>query len=173
MKESGQFNFVGNIEGRDLFNDKADVVVCDGFTGNIVLKAVESFHELLSARGVHDPFFDRLDYEGYGGLPVLGVNGNVMIGHGISNAETIKNLVAKAVELDAQRGDQIEVASMQFQDDTQEEVAVIRAVERQALIDKAVKYGLILLVFLLLVFVVFRPVVRWLTAPPPPVARSS
>lgn len=83
--------------------------------------------------------------------------------------ETIKNLVAKAVELDLTRGDQIEVASMQFQDDTQEEVAVIKAVERQALIDKAVKYGLILLVFLLLVFVVFRPVVRWLTAPPPPV----
>jgi flagellar biosynthesis/type III secretory pathway M-ring protein FliF/YscJ len=58
---------------------------------------------------------------------------------------------------------------MQFQDDTLEEVAVIKAVERQALIDKTVKYGLILLVFLLLVFVVFRPVVRWLTAPPPPV----
>jgi flagellar M-ring protein FliF len=83
--------------------------------------------------------------------------------------ETIKSLVASAVELDVERGDQIEVASMQFQDDTQEEVAVIKAVERQALIDKAVKYGLILLVFLLLVFVVFRPVVRWLTAPPPPV----
>ena len=83
--------------------------------------------------------------------------------------ETIRNLVAKAVELDLTRGDQIEVASMQFQDETQEEVTVIKAAERQALIDKVVKYGLILLVFLLLVFVVFRPVVRWLTAPPPPV----
>ena len=80
--------------------------------------------------------------------------------------ETIRNLVAKAVELDLQRGDQIEVASMQFLDDTQEEVAMLKAVERQGLIDTAVKYGLILLAFLLLVFVVFRPVVRWLTAPP-------
>ena len=93
MKESTKYRFVGNVEGRDLFNDKADVIVCDGFTGNIVLKAVEAFHDLLKTRGVHEPFFDRFDYENYGGLPVLGVNGNVMIGHGISNAETIKNLV--------------------------------------------------------------------------------
>ena len=93
MKESNQFNFIGNVEGRDLFNDKADVVVCDGFTGNVVLKAVEAFHELLEQRGVHEPFFDRFNYENYGGLPVLGVNGNVIIGHGISNALTIKNMV--------------------------------------------------------------------------------
>ena len=93
MKESGQFNFVGNIEGRDLFNAKADVIVTDGFTGNIVLKAVEAFHDLLKTRGVHEPFFDRFDYENYGGCPVLGVNGSVMIGHGISNAITIKNLL--------------------------------------------------------------------------------
>ncbi|MCB9171113.1 MAG: phosphate acyltransferase PlsX [Flavobacteriales bacterium] len=93
MKEGGQFNFIGNIEGRDLFNSKADVVVCDGFTGNIVLKAVEAFHDLLKKRGVHEPFFDRFDYENYGGLPVLGVNGNVIIGHGISNAATIKNMM--------------------------------------------------------------------------------
>ncbi len=93
MKESGQFNFVGNIEGRDLFNDKADVIVTDGFTGNIVLKAVEAFHDLLKNRGVHEPFFDRFDYENYGGCPVLGVNGSVMIGHGISNDITIKNLL--------------------------------------------------------------------------------
>ena len=93
MKESGQFNFVGNIEGRDLFNDKADVIVTDGFTGNIVLKAVEAFHDLLKTRGVHEPFFDRFDYENYGGCPVLGVNGSVMIGHGISNDVTIKNLL--------------------------------------------------------------------------------
>ena len=93
MKESNQFNFIGNVEGRDLFNDKADVIVCDGFTGNIVLKAVEASHDLLQQRGVHEPFFDRFDYENYGGLPVLGVNGNVIIGHGISNEATIKNMV--------------------------------------------------------------------------------
>jgi flagellar M-ring protein FliF len=114
---------------------------------------------------------------GEGGAPASGeaqaakdgVAEKVYVGRSKEEIETIKNLVAKAVELDLERGDQIEVASMQFQDDTLEEVAVIKAVERQALIDKTVKYGLILLVFLLLVFVVFRPVVRWLTAPPPPV----
>ena len=93
MKECGLYRFVGNVEGRDLFNDKADVIVCDGFTGNIVLKAVEAFHDLLEQRGVHEPFFDRFNYENYGGLPVLGVNGTVIIGHGISNAMTIKNML--------------------------------------------------------------------------------
>lgn len=93
MRDNGQFNFIGNVEGRDLFNDKADVIVCDGFTGNILLKAIEAFHELLKQRSVHDPFFDRFDYESYGGLPVLGVNGNVMIGHGISSEGTVKNLI--------------------------------------------------------------------------------
>jgi len=106
------------------------------------------------------------------GAEAKGENGEPALAYSARSKEeleTIKSLVASAVELDAGRGDQIEVASMQFQDDTQEEVAVIKAVERQALIDKAVKYGLILLVFLLLVFVVFRPVVRWLTAAPPSV----
>ena len=93
MKEQTQYTFIGNVEGRDLFNGKADVMVTDGFTGNIVLKAVEAFHDLLKLRGVHEPFFDRFDYENYGGLPVLGVNGNVIIGHGISNEITIKNMV--------------------------------------------------------------------------------
>ena len=93
MREQNQYHFIGNVEGRDLFNDKADVYVTDGFTGNVVLKAVEAFHDLLEVRGVHEPFFDRFNYENYGGLPVLGVNGNVIIGHGISNDTTIKNMV--------------------------------------------------------------------------------
>ena len=93
MKETDKYHFVGNVEGRDLFNGKADVFVTDGFTGNVVLKAVEAFHDLMKRHGVSDPFFDRFDYEGYGGLPVLGVNGNVIIGHGISNAITIKNMI--------------------------------------------------------------------------------
>ncbi len=93
MRDQQQYNFVGNLEGRDLFNDKADVMVTDGFTGNVVLKAVEAFHDLLEQRGVHEPFFDRFNYENYGGLPVLGVNGNVIIGHGISNDLTIKNMM--------------------------------------------------------------------------------
>lgn len=93
MRDQQQYRFIGNVEGRDLFNDKADVYVTDGFTGNVVLKAVEAFHDLLEQRGVHEPFFDRFNYENYGGLPVLGVNGNVIIGHGISNAATIKNMI--------------------------------------------------------------------------------
>ncbi|HRH38332.1 MAG TPA: phosphate--acyl-ACP acyltransferase [Flavobacteriales bacterium] len=93
MRDQQQYKFIGNVEGRDLFNDKADVYVTDGFTGNVVLKAVEAFHDLLETRGVHEPFFDRFNYENYGGLPVLGVNGNVIIGHGISNDTTIKNMI--------------------------------------------------------------------------------
>lgn len=93
MRDQHQYRFIGNVEGRDLFNDKADVYVTDGFTGNVVLKAVEAFHDLLEVRGVHEPFFDRFNYENYGGLPVLGVNGNVIIGHGISNDTTIKNMI--------------------------------------------------------------------------------
>ena len=93
MKDQKHYNFIGNVEGRDLFNDKADVIVTDGFTGNVVLKAVEAFHDLLEQRGVHEPFFDRFNYENYGGVPVLGVNGNVIIGHGISNELTIKNML--------------------------------------------------------------------------------
>ena len=86
--------------------------------------------------------------------------------------EAIKNLVAKAVELDGKRGDEIEVANLQFQDETAAEELVMKAGQRQVLVDNLIKYGLILLVFMLLVFAVFRPVVRWLTAPsePPPAA---
>ena len=93
MRDQQVYDFIGNVEGRDLFNGKADVYVTDGFTGNVVLKAVEAFHDLLEQRGVHEPFFDRFNYENYGGLPVLGVNGNVIIGHGISNDTTIKNMI--------------------------------------------------------------------------------
>lgn len=93
MRDQKQYKFIGNVEGRDLFNGKADVYVTDGFTGNVVLKTVEAFHDLLEQRGVHEPFFDRFNYENYGGLPVLGVNGNVIIGHGISNDLTIKNMI--------------------------------------------------------------------------------
>ena len=111
MKDTPQYRFVGNIEGRDLFNGKADVVVCDGFTGNVVLKAVEAFHELLMNRGIHDPFLDRFDYQNYGGTPVLGINGNVIIGHGISDAATIKNMILFTREVvQSQLNDKIRAA---------------------------------------------------------------
>jgi glycerol-3-phosphate acyltransferase PlsX len=86
-------NFIGNIEGRDLFNAKADVIVCDGFTGNVILKMAESFFDLLQARNIKDSYFDRFNYEAIGGSPILGVNGNVVIGHGVSSAEAIKNML--------------------------------------------------------------------------------
>ncbi|MXV51068.1 phosphate acyltransferase PlsX [Pedobacter sp. HMF7647] len=93
MKETNLFNFVGNLEGRDLFNDKADVIVCDGFTGNIILKLAETFYILTLKKGFKDEFFDRFNYEQYGGSPFLGVNAPVIIGHGISTPEAIKNMV--------------------------------------------------------------------------------
>jgi glycerol-3-phosphate acyltransferase PlsX len=93
LKQTPHINFIGNVEGRDLFNNRADVIVCDGFTGNVILKEAESFYSLIRKRGIHDPYFDRFDYENYGGTPVLGVNGTVIIAHGISNAKAIKNMI--------------------------------------------------------------------------------
>lgn len=93
FEANDHINFIGNIEGRDLFNDKSDVMVCDGFTGNIVLKLAESFYELAQHRGFKDDFIDRFNYEQYGGSPILGVNAPVIIGHGISTPEAIKNMI--------------------------------------------------------------------------------
>ncbi|PWS27598.1 phosphate acyltransferase PlsX [Pedobacter yonginense] len=99
MKETRLFNFVGNVEGRDLFNDKADVIVCDGFTGNVMLKLAESFYVLTIKKGMKDEFFDRFNYEQYGGSPVLGVNAPVVIGHGISSPLAVKNMVLQSREM--------------------------------------------------------------------------
>ncbi|WP_295652427.1 phosphate acyltransferase PlsX [uncultured Mucilaginibacter sp.] len=93
MKESKLFNFVGNVEGRDVFSDHSDVIVCDGFTGNVILKMAESFYVVTLKKGFKDDFFDRFNYEQYGGSPILGVNAPVVVGHGISSPEAIKNMV--------------------------------------------------------------------------------
>lgn len=93
MKETQLFNFVGNVEGRDLFTDSADVFVCDGFTGNVILKLAESFYVITRKKRIKDEFFDRFNYEQYGGSPILGVNAPVVVGHGISSPEAIKNMV--------------------------------------------------------------------------------
>ena len=94
LKENKQINFIGNIEGRDFFNDKADVMVCDGFTGNIVLKMAEAFYEIAKLRGfADDEFIGRFHYQNYGGTPVLGVAKPVIIGHGISNDIAFKNMI--------------------------------------------------------------------------------
>lgn len=94
MQGSKEFNFIGNVEGNDLFDyKKVDVIVCDGFVGNVLLKAAEAFYKLVRKRNIHDEFFDRFNFENYGGTPVLGVNSNVIIGHGISNDIAIKNMI--------------------------------------------------------------------------------
>lgn len=99
LKETADISFIGNVEGRDLFNQKADVIVCDGFTGNVMLKEAESFYALIKKRGISDSYFDRFNYEDYGGTPVLGVNGTVIIAHGISKAKAIKNMILLSHEV--------------------------------------------------------------------------
>ena len=99
LAESDELNFIGNIEGRDIFNGVADVIVCDGFTGNIVLKEAEGIFTLMKKRGIKDEYFDRFNYENYGGTPILGVKGNAIIGHGISNDIAVKNMLLHAYEV--------------------------------------------------------------------------
>ena len=114
MKETG-VNFVGNAEGRDIFNGNFDVVVCDGFVGNVVLKASEALGEMvkkglkreltknivrrsgaLLAKGALSALMDRMDYTEYGGAPLLGVKGGCVICHGRSNAKAIKSAIRVA-----------------------------------------------------------------------------
>ena len=99
MKGSKDFNFAGNVEGRDLFSDTVDVVVCDGFTGNVVLKQAEAVYGIMAMKGSLDEYFSRFNYEIYGGTPILGVNGNVLIGHGISSPKAIKNMLVLAKDV--------------------------------------------------------------------------
>lgn len=94
MKGSNDFNFVGNVEGNDLFRtDKADVIVCDGFVGNVILKQAEAFYTLIKKRKVQDEYFEKFNFEHYGGTPILGINAPVLIGHGISGSTAIKNMI--------------------------------------------------------------------------------
>ncbi len=99
MKDSKDFNFYGNVESGELFNDKVDVIVCDGFTGNIVLKQSEAIYRLMVKRNLRDDFFDKFNYENYGGSPILGVNAPVVIGHGISNGKAIMNMILLSKEV--------------------------------------------------------------------------
>jgi phosphate acyltransferase len=93
LKAAENINFVGNVESRHVFDDVADVMVSDGFTGNVIIKLSESFYEIAHNKGIKDEFFDRFNYEQYGGSPIIGVNASVVVGHGISNPEAIKNMV--------------------------------------------------------------------------------
>ncbi len=117
LLSKSKLNFIGNVEGRDLFSGKCDIIVCDGFVGNVALKVSESVAEamqvFLKRHLLSNPlgklgllfllpslkrFKKELDYAEYGGAPLLGVNGVVIIGHGRSNAKAVKNAVRVAKE---------------------------------------------------------------------------
>src|SRR6187402_35993 len=99
LKENKHINFVGNVEGRDIFKDKADVMVCEGFTGNIILKLAESFYDITQEKSIQHEYLDRFNFENYGGTPVLGVSKPVIIGHGISHAKAFANMIRLAEKM--------------------------------------------------------------------------
>ncbi|MGH9781101.1 MAG: phosphate acyltransferase PlsX, partial [Candidatus Acidiferrales bacterium] len=117
LKQTG-LNFTGNVEGKDFFKGNVDVIVCDGFIGNIVLKISEGLVEHVGgmlkkalkssvsaqvgyvlSRHAFDEFRKKIDYSEYGGVPLLGVRGITVIGHGRSNSNAIKNAIRVANEL--------------------------------------------------------------------------
>lgn len=117
LLEKSKLNFIGNVEGKDLFSGKCDVILCDGFVGNVALKVSESAAEMMQIflkRNLLDSFMGKIgllflkpslkrfkkkiDYAEYGGAPLLGVDGVVIIGHGRSNVRAIKNAIRVAKE---------------------------------------------------------------------------
>ena len=108
LKVNPHIHFIGNIEGRDLFNEKADVIVCDGYTGNVMLKMAESLYDILAARHIVDPFFEKFNYEAFGGSPILGINDNAIIGHGVSTPTAICSMLLQSYQMaDSGISDQI------------------------------------------------------------------
>ncbi len=99
MKGSNDFNFIGNVEGRDILLDKADIIVCDGFTGNVVVKLFEAMQEFMSEQGLSNHIVDGLNYDNLGGVPVLGIDATVLVGHGNSNPIAIKNMILLSKEI--------------------------------------------------------------------------
>jgi glycerol-3-phosphate acyltransferase PlsX len=99
LKENDQIHFIGNIEGRDLLLDKADVMVCEGFTGNVILKLAESLHGITKNQKIENDYFERFDFEHYGGTPLLGVTKPVIIGHGISRERSFLNMINLAQKM--------------------------------------------------------------------------
>lgn len=97
MKVNPSINFIGNIEGRDIVASKCDVIICDGFTGNIILKLAESLYDVVvKQRNLQDEFLAKFNHQLYGGVPVLGVNKPVVIGHGISDANSFHGMLEVA-----------------------------------------------------------------------------
>lgn len=115
LLEQSPINFIGNVEGKDIFSNQCDVIVCDGFVGNVTLKVAESLAETMSlslrqelgsnllgrlayllARTSFKNFKKKIDYSEYGGAPLLGVDGVVIIGHGRSSAKAVMNAICFA-----------------------------------------------------------------------------
>ena len=123
LLEKSDMNFIGNVEGRDVLRGKADVIVCDGFVGNVILKFAESVLDVIKGKFrayAEKGFFKKIwigmmygtlknvvlkdfDYQEYGGVPLLGVNGVTIIGHGKSSPIAIKNMILKAEEMVSKR----------------------------------------------------------------------
>lgn len=99
IKDNPKVNFVGNIEGRNVFDDSVDVIVCDGFIGNVMLKMGESIYPYLKKRGFVDDFVELFNWENVGGSPIVGVNGNIVTGHGASTSYAIKNMIKLTAEI--------------------------------------------------------------------------
>jgi glycerol-3-phosphate acyltransferase PlsX len=134
MLKDSDMNYVGFVEGRDIYNGTVDVVVCDGFVGNVVLKVSEGLAEAIGvmlrreisrrflarigyilARPAFRAFKKRIDYAEYGGAPLLGIQGTGMICHGGSNAKAIMNAIGMARESVAQRVNERLIAQLQGQ----------------------------------------------------------
>ena len=100
LRDEPRINFVGNVEGRDLFMDKAEVIVCEGFVGNVALKMAESIYDIFKVqKGFNDPFLDNFNFEIYGGTPILGINSPVIISHGIAHAFAFRNMIDAAAKI--------------------------------------------------------------------------
>lgn len=96
LMKNSTYNFVGNAEPVEIYKDNVDVMVCDGFVGNLLMKNIEAFARIIAKRGMVDDFIKRFNYEIYGGLPLLGANGVVIVGHGVSNEKAIKSMVLQS-----------------------------------------------------------------------------
>ncbi len=100
LNENSDIHFMGNIEGHQLFTDEmTDVIICDGFVGNVILKMAEKIYVVAHAKGIDDNFFNSLNFEVVGGTPVLGLNENVVVGHGISNRTAIMNMIFRTFDV--------------------------------------------------------------------------
>ena len=99
LKENEHIHFIGNLEGRDILLDKADVTVCEGFTGNVILKLAESLFDITRRHKTESEYFDRFDFEYYGGTPLLGVTKPVIIGHGISRSKSFLIMIRLAQKM--------------------------------------------------------------------------